>query len=241
MSKIYIGCIDGKVLFVQPRKKEVVLSIGREKARLSGEAASLLANHLNLKPRHQPPVATPTSGAQTRARSSPPPLEIDPDVTVADLIKVGLLEVRDVITMKYGGKTHRAAITHGGYFDVYGRTHESPSGAAGQVTRAPTNGWTAWKVADGRNLHDLRNHFQWMREADRFPGEDHRYAASTQREKQRLAQKWVRYALDRDQHPGEFDEQAVERFLSGNRYSENTLSTYRTHLDQWFSRFDPNT
>ena len=78
-----------------------------------------------------------------------------------------------------------------------------------------------------------------MREADRFPGEDHRYAASTQREKQRLAQKWVRFALDRDLHPGEFDEQAVERFLSGNRYSESTLNTYRTHLDQWFDRFDP--
>ncbi len=237
MSKTYIGCIDGKVLFVQRRKKEIVLSVGKEKARLSGEAATLLSNHLTLKPRPRT-IADPPQPVRHQPEPIPSHLEIDPDVSVADLIKTGLIEIGDVVTLKYSGTIHRATITHRGHFDAYGRTHDSPSGAARQVTRKSTNGWVAWKVADGRSLHDLRNEFQWLREADRFPGTEHGYAQSTLREKQRLAQQWVRYALDKDLHPGEYDERAVELFLGGNRYSGNTLTTYRTHLEQWFNRFD---
>lgn len=234
MSKDYIGCIDGRVLTVQQRKTEIVLSIGPEKARLSGEAAALLSTHLTLKPRSR--VTSKPLHPTSDPASQSSDLEIDPDVTVPALIKAGLLATRDVVTLRHKGTTHRATITERGHFDVYGRIQEYPSGAARQVTKKAINGWSAWKVADGSSLHDLRCRFQWLREADRFPGEEHGYAISTIREKQRLAQEWVRYALDRGINPGKHNEQEVENFLGGNRYSGNTLTTYKTHLEQWFDR-----
>ncbi len=48
-------------------------------------------------------------------------------------------------------------------------------------------------------------------------------------------------AIDTGIHPGQHDKEAVEQILGGHGYSENTLSTYRTHLEQWFDRFGSRT
>ena len=84
-------------------------------------------------------------------------------VDFADLCKRGVLAAGDVLESCYAGgpatatvtENHRIRLANGEIFD-------SPSGAFRRARMLETgedkqvNGWTVWKVADGRTLNELR-------------------------------------------------------------------------------------
>jgi hypothetical protein len=89
------------------------------------------------------------------------------DVTISDLISAGLLLAGQNLTMIYGprGGTRRsysAEVSSDGDIVADGRSFSAPSYAAlyfiqlAGSQRATVNGWTSWKVDDGRTLADLR-------------------------------------------------------------------------------------
>ena len=79
----------------------------------------------------------------------------------------------------------------------------------------------------------------WRSRATRFPPDNSRHSAQYAAEKRQVIGRWVEWALSEGIDPGTRDRRASEEFLSRGgtrgRYSDNTLISYRRHLDEWFS------
>lgn len=84
-------------------------------------------------------------------------------VDFADLCKRGVLAAGDVLESCYTGVTATATVTEDHRIRLAnGEIFDSPSGAFRRARMLETgedkqvNGWTVWKVADGRTLNELR-------------------------------------------------------------------------------------
>lgn len=84
-------------------------------------------------------------------------------VDFADLCKRGVLAAGDVLESCYAGVTTAATVTEDHRIRLAnGEIFDSPSGAFRRARMLETgedkqvNGWTVWKVADGRTLNELR-------------------------------------------------------------------------------------
>lgn len=84
-------------------------------------------------------------------------------VDFADLCKRGVLAAGDVLESRYAGVTATATVTEDHRIRLAnGEIFDSPSGAFRRARMLETgedkqvNGWTVWKVADGRTLNELR-------------------------------------------------------------------------------------
>ena len=84
-------------------------------------------------------------------------------VDFADLCKRGVLAAGDVLESCYAGVTAKATVTEDHRIRLAnGEIFDSPSGAFRRARMLETgedkqvNGWTVWKVADGRTLNELR-------------------------------------------------------------------------------------
>ncbi len=84
-------------------------------------------------------------------------------VDFADLCKRGVLAAGDVLESCYAGVTAAATVTEDHRIRLdNGEIFDSPSGAFRRARMLETgedkqvNGWTVWKVADGRTLNELR-------------------------------------------------------------------------------------
>lgn len=84
-------------------------------------------------------------------------------VDFADLCKRGVLAAGDVLESCYAGVTATATVTENHRIRLAnGEIFDSPSGAFRRARMLETgedkqvNGWTVWKVADGRTLNELR-------------------------------------------------------------------------------------
>jgi len=83
-------------------------------------------------------------------------------VTLADLIRVGLLPLGTLLTCtRNGGRRGLAVVVPGGLC-VEGHGHYTdPSPAVRAATGAvSSNGWTDWKLPDGRPLDALRQQYE---------------------------------------------------------------------------------
>ena len=78
----------------------------------------------------------------------------------------------------------------------------------------------------------------WRSRASRFPPDNARHSAQYAAEKRQVVCRWVEWALSEGIDPGTRNRRASEEFLSQGgprgRYSDNTLISYRRHLDEWF-------
>ena len=84
-------------------------------------------------------------------------------VDFADLCRRGVLAAGDVLESRYAGVTATATVTEDHRIRLAnGEIFDSPSGAFRRARMLETgedkqvNGWTVWKVADGRTLNELR-------------------------------------------------------------------------------------
>lgn len=85
-------------------------------------------------------------------------------VDFADLCKRGILAAGDMLESRYAGVTATATVTEDHRIRLSnGEIFDSPSGAFRRARMLETgenkqinNGWTVWKVADGRTLDELR-------------------------------------------------------------------------------------
>lgn len=81
-------------------------------------------------------------------------------VEVKHLLGAGLLTAGDILIPRPGQwQNHKAKILAGGKIEVDGKTFYSPSGAAKHVRGGNTNGWKFWRMADGRQLEEVRLEF----------------------------------------------------------------------------------
>jgi Protein of unknown function (DUF1524)/Restriction Enzyme Adenine Methylase Associated/Protein of unknown function DUF262 len=82
-------------------------------------------------------------------------------IELKHLVQAGMLSVGTVLTAP-SGKDHEVGgvVLPGGRIEVDGKVFGSPSGAARQVRGRAANGWTFWRVPDGRRLEDLRTVFR---------------------------------------------------------------------------------
>jgi hypothetical protein len=82
-------------------------------------------------------------------------------VEVKHLVAAGLLSPGTVLTPRHGSWTSREAVVRDdGMLDVDGNLFGSPSGAGVHVKGSVTNGWTFWRLPDGRRLIDIRAAFR---------------------------------------------------------------------------------
>lgn len=251
-----VGCIDGSILEVRRHAGDWILSVGDSEVRLSAQAAARLASLLTavrspseaavpsepVQAEQPPGDSTPSEPSGSRARPEANgawPSPDDPKTSklrgrarerVVDLVEAGVISPGEILTMNHRGSVYRATVAADGSIEFEGRVCKSPSEASRCATGTARNGWRDWKVMDGLSLDDLR----WRLRADRFPGEGHDYAASTAQEKQRLALRWVKHALENGLDPAVRDEGAVADLLARGDYAASTLQSYDRHLDEWF-------
>lgn len=78
--------------------------------------------------------------------------------SLGHLIEAGLIEFTVPLTWYRPdrGVTHRAELLPSGLIRHRDRTYGTPSAATEAVSGQQANGWTAWRVPDGRTLADLR-------------------------------------------------------------------------------------
>jgi alkylated DNA nucleotide flippase Atl1 len=78
-------------------------------------------------------------------------------IQVKHLVEAGLVPPGTVLTPRAGAWEPREALVRpDGLLEVDGKTFESPSGAGQHVKGAVTNGWSFWRLPDGRKLLDVR-------------------------------------------------------------------------------------
>lgn len=88
-------------------------------------------------------------------------------VEVKDLVAAGLLEPGTLLTARSGRWSSREALVReDGMLEVDGQSFASPSGAGRHVKGSVTNGWTFWRLGDGRRLIDVRAAFRGERPKD---------------------------------------------------------------------------
>ena len=87
-------------------------------------------------------------------------------VQVKNLVEAGLIAPGTLLTPRPGGswKERPATVLADGLLSVDGRTFETPSGAGKYVKGKVTNGWTFWRLPDGRKLLDVRSAFTGTKE-----------------------------------------------------------------------------
>lgn len=92
------------------------------------------------------------------------------DVSISDLMEAGLIIENEQVTMPYkprGGakKTYKGQINSDGSITVLDKKFSSPSYAAiyciqdAGSQRTTVNGWTSWRVSNGKFLADLRTEY----------------------------------------------------------------------------------
>ena len=74
----------------------------------------------------------------------------------------------------------------------------------------------------------------WMSRTRNFPPQNRSGSEGYQAEMKQVIERYVALALDRGVNPGSHNDQLVEEFLSSHGYSENTKTSYRRHLREWF-------
>lgn len=78
-------------------------------------------------------------------------------IQVKHLIEAGLLAPGTVLTPRRGAWGERTAVVRDdGLLEVDDKTFDSPSGAGRHVKGGITNGWSFWRLPDGRRLLDVR-------------------------------------------------------------------------------------
>jgi alkylated DNA nucleotide flippase Atl1 len=78
-------------------------------------------------------------------------------VEVKHLVAAGLLPAGTRLQARPGQWKPTEAVVHGdGTLDCEGKTFQTPSGAGKHVKGSVTNGWTFWRLKDGRKLADVR-------------------------------------------------------------------------------------
>jgi alkylated DNA nucleotide flippase Atl1 len=94
-------------------------------------------------------------------------------IQVKHLVEAGLIKPGSVLDPRDGAWQSRTALVRAdGLLEVDGKTFDSPSGAGRYVKGSITNGWSFWKLPDGRKLLDVRaiytgesaksaQHFDW--------------------------------------------------------------------------------
>jgi len=106
------------------------------------------------------------------------------DVSVSDLIDAGLIQENEQVTMAYkprGGnrKTYKGQIDSDGSITVLDKKFSSPSYAAilciqdAGSDRTTVNGWTSWKVSNGKFLSELRTEYLNNKEKEAERGAAH--------------------------------------------------------------------
>ncbi|WP_425245421.1 DUF4357 domain-containing protein [Streptomyces sp. NEAU-NA10] len=84
-----------------------------------------------------------------------------PTGPLAPLMAAGLLKANEVLTFRQtrARRSATAIVQPDGQLIVEGKAmpFQSPSKAASAVTGNAINGWTLWRLPDGRTLDDLRN------------------------------------------------------------------------------------
>ncbi|MFW0783597.1 DUF262 domain-containing protein [Gordonia sp. CPCC 206044] len=81
-------------------------------------------------------------------------------VEIKHLLAAGLLRSGDQLVPRPGQYvTQTATILEDGKIEVDGQRFSSPSGAAAHIRGGSTNGWKFWRVADGRQLEEVRDRF----------------------------------------------------------------------------------
>jgi len=82
-------------------------------------------------------------------------------ILLRNLVEMGLLEPGTVLTPRPGTWQERTAVVLAdGSLEVDGKTFDSPSGAGRAVKGSVTNGWSFWRLPDGRRLIDVRNAYK---------------------------------------------------------------------------------
>lgn len=93
-------------------------------------------------------------------------------VELKDLIAAGLLQPGTVLHPRPGSwQSHEAVVMDDGMLQVNGQAFGSPSGAGRYVKGSVTNGWTFWRLPDGRKLVDVRAAFRGEQPREQTPGE----------------------------------------------------------------------
>jgi alkylated DNA nucleotide flippase Atl1 len=78
-------------------------------------------------------------------------------IQVKHLVDAGLLEPGTVLAARAGAWQARTAIVNAdGLLEIDGKAFDSPSGAGRFVKGSVTNGWSFWRLQDGRKLLDVR-------------------------------------------------------------------------------------
>jgi hypothetical protein len=101
--------------------------------------------------------------ARRRTRAAPRPARRHPPAAaaaLADLIRVGLLPLGKQLTCTRNGTTGRAMVFDGLYTAGRGCYSAHPPALRAATGANSANGWTAWKLPDGRSLADLRQQYQ---------------------------------------------------------------------------------
>ena len=94
-------------------------------------------------------------------------------IQVKHLVDAGLIAPDTVLTPRPGSWESRTAIVRvDGLLDVDGKTFDSPSGAGRHVKGSITNGWSFWRLPDGRKLADVRAIYTGEDPAKGAPGFD---------------------------------------------------------------------
>lgn len=153
-----IGGYDGEYLSISAELHDASqwdeLAIARRGARLADLALQVWAR--------------PTAGEQVmqtlRSRNLSQGEREQNAVDFADLCKRGILTAGDMLESRYAGVTATATVTEDHRIRLSnGEIFDSPSGAFRRARMLETgenkqinNGWTVWKVADGRTLDELR-------------------------------------------------------------------------------------
>ena len=88
--------------------------------------------------------------------------------------------------------------------------------------------------SDESPFSSISNSDPWTSRARNFPPQNRSGSDAYLAEMNQVIVRYVGLALDRGVDPGSRDDQFVEEFLSAQDYSENTKTSYRRHLREWF-------
>jgi len=78
-------------------------------------------------------------------------------IQVKHLVDAGLIAPGTVLSPRSGTwAQHKAVVRADGLMEVDGKTFDTPTGAGRFIKNAATNGWSFWRMPDGRRLLDVR-------------------------------------------------------------------------------------
>lgn len=136
---------------------------------------------------------------------------------VALLIDEGLISPGEELTMRTGGRTHRAQVLEDGSFSVAGRVERSPTEAACAVAKSRRSGWRMWTAASGETLEELR----WKCRARMF----------SQGDEGEILEAWVADTVSRRFSPGRDHPNIFDSFCRDNGIDPDQAQRV---LAKWF-------